>query len=563
MKRLILLSVLLQLGLSKLYSQNFSWSVKGGSYAYDYGYGIVTDNAGNIYVSGKYEENATFGSSDGNSKTIPCAGNHDIYVAKYNAAGVLQWINHAGGPQGDYSHAICLDSQGNVVIAGEIEWAKDNYADFGNGVVLSAKGDNDIIVAKYAAADGSLIWAKRAGGGADDKSLGISADGAGNIYATGFFEGTADFGANIITSAGGRDVFVAKLNSNGDFVWAKGAGSSARDEAKAISVTAGGEVYVTGFFKNTANFSGTQVKAASANFDDAFLAKYNADGGIVWVKRWGAEWDDDAWGVSADGNGKIYVTGEFNAYVQLENGSDMATKGMADAFIVCFNNTGNAEWAKRVGGKLVDRGRAIYSDGTNVYVTGQYGGDNADFGSKTFSSADSSDIFVSSFSAKGDFRWAIVAGGGAEARDTQGFESGLAIAANAGKVYVAGCFLGDVKFGNNTYYAYDHTDMFLAEINEPEGGLGIHDVDFTANSFNVYPNPNNGAFTYAFEIKETDNYQIDICNITGQRISSEELKGFAGTFSKHVDLMQLGKGTYTLSIRNSKGSVVAKKLLVY
>src|ERR1700752_1042385 len=102
-------------------AQNFNWAKDDGLYAYDYGYGITTDNSGNVYVAGKYEEHAFF-----SPDSLPNQGNHDIYLAKYNSSGVLSWVKTAGGEQGDYAHAVACDNN-FVYVAGEIQYPDSGY----------------------------------------------------------------------------------------------------------------------------------------------------------------------------------------------------------------------------------------------------------------------------------------------------------------------------------------------------------------------------------------------------------------------------------------------------
>jgi hypothetical protein len=216
-----------------IFGQKFEWAQRGGHYAYDYGWGTATDAAGNVFVAGKFEEaGAIFGPF-----TLPCAGNHDIFVAKYNSSGVIQWIRSAGGPGGDYAHAVCVDPSGNVIIAGEVE----DTAHFGSVKVKAKSQDNDIFIAKYTT-NGDLVYVKLAGGYTNDKAYAVASDKDGNAYITGHIEGTASFGSFNITSVGAKDVFVAKYNSSGVEQWAVRAGSANTDEGKGISVNTAGEL---------------------------------------------------------------------------------------------------------------------------------------------------------------------------------------------------------------------------------------------------------------------------------------------------------------------------------
>jgi hypothetical protein len=440
MKKLYTVMFLCGMISTQIFGQKFDWAQRGGHYAYDYGWATATDAAGNVFVAGKFEESgAMFGSF-----TVQCAGNHDIFVAKYNPQGVIQWIKTAGGPGGDYAHAVCVDPSGNVIIAGEVE----DTAHFGNVHVAAKSKDNDIFIAKYST-NGDIMYVKLAGGYTNDKAYAVASDKDGNAYITGHIEGTASFGSFNITSVGAKDVFVAKYNSTGVEQWAVRAGGPNTDEGKGISVNASGELYVTGFYRGTADFnSSTTIASKSAGYDDIFVARYDLLGNLVWVKTAGSDYDDDAWALTTTSTGKIYVTGEYNAYCVFDANHALTTSGQADMFIASYDNTGAVQWVQTGGGPSIDRARGICSDATGtVFVTGQFGTKGV-FGTTTLSAPDESDIFVASYDPTGKFKWALSAAGPADPQDSLGFESGLAIAVdNAGIVYVSGCYLGTTSFG--------------------------------------------------------------------------------------------------------------------
>ncbi|MCE9540915.1 MAG: SBBP repeat-containing protein [Bacteroidetes bacterium] len=172
-------------------AQSFQWAKRAGSYAFDLGYGIGTDSLGNVYIAGKYEQNANFGGT-----IVSCAGNHDIYIAKYSPLGIFQWVRTAGGVIGDYAHSLAVDRAGNSYLAGEFE----RTAKFGT-VSLTSRGGNDIFVAKYNT-NGDLQWTKSiGGGGGSDRGLGIS-ESNGDVYVTGNFQGTGYFPGNILVTTG-------------------------------------------------------------------------------------------------------------------------------------------------------------------------------------------------------------------------------------------------------------------------------------------------------------------------------------------------------------------------
>jgi hypothetical protein len=443
-------------------SQNFEWAKRAGLWAYDYGLGAGTDNAGNVYIAGKYEQNANFSGT-----VVPCQGNHDIYLAKYTSSGSLLWVRTAGGYSGDYAHCLSIGNS-FVYIGGEVE-GNGPVKFIGTSTTLQAKGSNDIVIAKYDL-NGNLIWARNDGGIYNEEARGITHDAAGNIYACGFFNTKAVFGSSItITGYGDRDIFVAKYSPNGTPLWVRKAGSSGKDEARSIKCDASGNVYVTGVFKGAASF-GSQTVYSNGN-SDMFIAKYSPAGDLIWVKTAGGSWDEGGWGLAIDNAGKIFVAGEFNASVNF-GGMQLNTTGSTDIFVARYNSSGSVEWAKKAGGNGVDRARAIATDGSNLFITGQFSG-TAYFGSTTRYSADASDVFVAALNNSGNFLWASSVGGSADAPEDLGFESGSAICTGPGaSVYATGAILNGGQFGSTTLNAYSRTDIFLTKLKNGSGGSG-------------------------------------------------------------------------------------------
>lgn len=119
------------------------------------------------------------------------------------------------------------------------------------------------------------IWAARAGGTGEDYSHAIATDDQGNQYITGSFEETADFGSTTLTSSGNKDIFVAKLDSDGNWLWAKKAGGTAYDYGQGIVLDGSGNIFVTGYFRDIANFG--DISLTSNGYDDIFVAKLSTE----------------------------------------------------------------------------------------------------------------------------------------------------------------------------------------------------------------------------------------------------------------------------------------------
>jgi hypothetical protein len=216
--------------------------------------------------------------------------------------------------------------------------------DFGGGALASV-GLQDVFLVKYSAT-GAHLWSRRFGGSLVDVGSGVAVDSGGNIYVTGTFEGTAAFGGGSLTSAGGKDVFVAKYTSAGSFVWSKRFGGSSHDYAGGIAVDGAGDVAIAGRFQGSINFGGGNL--TSAGGEDAYLAKLSgASGGHVWSKRFGGTSNDNAGGVDTDGLGNVVVTGYYSGSVDFGGGP--LVSNTYDVFAAKYSPTGGYIWSRRYG----------------------------------------------------------------------------------------------------------------------------------------------------------------------------------------------------------------------
>jgi hypothetical protein len=536
--------LLMSLFLINIHAQNFQWALREGLWAYDYGYGIANDASGNIYVAGKFEDNANFSGT-----ILNCQGNHDGYVAKYNNTGTLSWIKSFGGANGDYFHCLAYDGSGNLAVAGEAEWAPAGIIFQGSSITLNPIGDNDVVLAKYDV-NGNLLWAKSAGAGSNDRARAVTFDATGNIYVTGMFTDTAYFGSTMITGAGMRDVFVAKYDANGNFQWVRKGGSSGRDEAHGIKCDAAGNVYVCGFYSNNATFD-TQTLVAPNNYYEGFVIKYDPSGAQQWVKTFGGSFDDVAWAMTIDNAGKIFIAGEFNASAMFGS-TQLITSGNADVFVTCLDQSGNFIWAKRAGGSMIDRARGIGTDGNNLYITGQFGS-TAGFDANNLIAADSSDVFIAGMNNGGGFIWASAVGGPPDSLETLGYESGNAVSADAGNVYVTGAILNGGIFGGQVLQPYTRTDMFLTKLNSLVGVAEVPKQNPKNNT--LYPNPNNGTFYIDLNKYEEQNAEVTLYNSLGQILEKSSHKT---PVLLNVDLSNHRSGVYFAVIKTENETIRQK-----
>ena len=320
----------------------------------------------------------------------------------------------------------------------------------------------------------TVEWAASAGGIEPDYGIGIAVDAAGNSYVTGSFGsysggGTATFGPFTLTSAGSRDIFVAKYDAAGNVLWARSAGGTGNDVPKGIAVDIGGNSYITGPFE-TATFG--PFTLISGGVRDIFVAKYDTDGNVLWARSAGGTGDDSPEGIAVDAAGNSYVTGYYDTMATFGSFTLTSVLFSTDIFVAKYDTTGSVLWARSAGGTSFEAGRGIAVDSVgNSYLTGSYSG-TATFGPFTLTSAGFQDIFVAKYDAGGNVVWARSAGGSSSTgggRETA--DRGLGIAVDtAGNSYVTGYYDTTAAFGSFTLTGAGDVDIFVAKY-DPAGSV--------------------------------------------------------------------------------------------
>ena len=386
-----------------------SVSTFGGT-STDYATAVAVDASGNVYTAGFFNGTVDFDSGVSTSN-LTSAGGSDVFISKLDSSGNFVWAKSFGTNINDDVTAVAVDASGNVYTAGFF----NGTADFDPGVGTSnlTSAGTDVFISKLDSL-GNFVWAKKLGGISTDNADAVALDASGNVYTTGYFTGTADFdpgvGTSNLTSAGIEDVFISKLDSLGNFVWARGLGGTATDRAYAVAVDASGNVHTTGEFQGTADFDpgdGISNLTSVANAD-VFISKLDSLGNFVWAKRLGFTGTDIAYAIALDASGNVYTTGYFLGTVDFNPGvgiSNLTSVGSFDVFILKLDSLGNFVWARGLGGTAVDRADAAAVDASgNVYTAGYFNG-TVDFdpsvGISNLTSAGSADGFVLKLDSSG------------------------------------------------------------------------------------------------------------------------------------------------------------------
>jgi hypothetical protein len=417
---------------------------------------------------------------------------------------------------------------------------------------LNASAEDNIFLAKYDA-NGNVLWAKSPVGTMDDQGRSVAVDATGNIYLAGTYCHNITFGVTTLTNAGGNtpDLFLAKYDANGNVLWAKSAGGAEWDEVTSVAVDVAGNSYVTGYFQSPTIYFGSNTLTNASSARDIFLAKYDANGNVLWAKRAGSNDSDGASSVAVDVSGNTYVTGYFQG-TTITFGSTTLTNANAnnthDMFLAKYDVNGNVIWAKSAaGGTDSDYAESVAIDASgNTYMSGWFYSTTLNFGSITLTNDGGQDIFIVKYDSNGNALWVKGSNGsGGDFRAYSGAVDGT------GCSYVAGLNVEVVTFGSTTLIGGDGGTyhMFIAKLSAT---AGISESNNSSN-ITVFPNPANCNFTIT--IPPTTS-QISILSSLGQIIQRTFVDKQT---SFNFDIWE--NGIYFIQIISDK-KIITKKIIV-
>lgn len=441
----------------------WQWAKTATGSSSETAYAIKTDASGNSHITGYFRSNTSFGSS-----TITSKGSNDVFVAKINSSGVWQWATGAGSNSSDRPYDIALDSSGNSYVTGRYY----NTGTFGS-FKATAKGSEDIFVGKVDK-NGAWQWVASAGGSRSDYGYGVEVDSSGNVYTTGYFYGSVNFGSTSFSIGNQFDIFVAKLNSTGAWQWAKSAGGAksstgtTSDYGRSVGVDSSGNVYVGGYFYADSTFGSTTV--TSKGRSDMFITKLTSSGAFTNTVTYGGISSDYdyAYDIAKDSQGNFYITGVYEGVMALGT-TTLTSRGTSrDIYVAKIDPIGNWLWAKSAGsdGGSSNYGYGVAVDGNdNVYITGYYYArtdEKVAFGTTIFTGKNSTRLYVAKLDKSGAWQWAKDAGAGTDS------VVGWGVAVDkSDNVFVTGYFYRSCEFGSLTLTGKGtNNDVFVAKMDK-------------------------------------------------------------------------------------------------
>lgn len=349
---------------------------------------VCQDTGGNVFVAGTFEQTANLEKNRLNTPlNFTSAGGKDIFIIKYNKSWQTVWVKQIGNVNGEEVSAITVKGN-SIYLTGAYKGTVDFNPGAATNALTSAGNTFDIFVMKLDTS-GNYGWAKTIGSStAYDIGNGITTDPAGNVLTTGYYSGAADFDPNAgvlnYTSVGVADIFVLKLTSTGNLLWAKSIGSGLDDVGTDIVCDNAGNVYHTGYFKTTADFDpgpGVYNLSTSGGLtnNDGYIQKLDPNGNHLWSGHLKGTGNDQPSAITIDIINNIYVTGTFSGTIDINpfisQTQNLTAAGGTDGFVLSARIADSTCWSYNVGGATNDNSQGIAVDSVfKVYTVGNFSG---------------------------------------------------------------------------------------------------------------------------------------------------------------------------------------------
>ncbi|MEO0896442.1 MAG: tail fiber domain-containing protein [Bacteroidota bacterium] len=363
----------------------FLWVKQFGGNGSEFAGPLLLDQSGNIYISGSFS-GATLPVG---GTTLISNGSFDIFLIKLNPNGDVLWAINDGGSDSESTRGLALDPAGNPVIVGSCR-ARTTLG----GITFDlAPGNNKgFFLVRYNPAGQFLSGTVSGSNNLSHRVTDVAIDQNGNAYVTGYFTGNANFGSTSLTATSTiSNAFLCKISPSNQFLWATQI-TGTESRGLSLGLDQLGEIYWLGTFKGTSNFGPTPT--SSLGGDDAFLAKLDPNGQFVWANSIGGTGDDFGVRVKVAPTGESYATGWFRGTITPVSPS-LVARGGDDAFVVKFDALGQALWAKRAGGSAFDSGTDLALDSLgNLSVLGSLGVNSIDFDGTSVSVSGTPQFFL-------------------------------------------------------------------------------------------------------------------------------------------------------------------------
>ncbi|MFI5219076.1 MAG: T9SS type A sorting domain-containing protein [Bacteroidia bacterium] len=336
---------------------------------------VTTDASGNIIVCGWFgSDSMTFGSTVIYNHGPFFSPYLDFFIVKYDGNGNVLWAKCGGGSDNDLLNSVTTDGFDNIIATGSF---RSPLIALGTDTLSNNFGANDLIFTVKYDSNGNVIWAKSIQGGSSCWGSSIAADNSGSIILTGQFNGFSMVFDSITVynmAFSTKELFLAKYDSDGNFVWVNFFGGNGYDHANSVAVHSNGDIVVTGFYEGP-SITFDSITLNNNGYFNMFLVKYDSLGNELWAKSAGGAYSVIAWSVAADAAGNSYVAGNYNDS-SITFGSfnlNNVSPPYQDIFAAKYDVNGNVSWALGAGGVDHDNAYSIATDAFgDVFITGKF-----------------------------------------------------------------------------------------------------------------------------------------------------------------------------------------------
>lgn len=504
----------------------------------------TSDKYHNIFVFGNFRGTVDFNPSENTNNLI--STQYNIFLAKYDSDGNYIWaINIDDQSNSSQSSSISTDDVGNIFISGRFKGIVD-FDPSSNITNLTSVGSTNYFLAKYDT-NGHFIWAKNTGD-IDFRGLLIKNE---IIYATGSYSGTIDFdfSENVVnlnlgnTDYGFPGAFIAKYDSNGNYIFANNIGHLSFSTGSDISADKLGNIYITG---------------TEGSGGGIFFTKIDSSGNILWTKTNNCS-DCSGRSIDIGKNGDLIISGSFKNTLDFDPSTDVSNQisnGEEDIFIAKYNSEGEYIWVKTIGGINSDYSKGAKFDlNDNVIAIGSYynTANFNDSGTSDYLASSGHNYFLVKYDSNGNY---LTSKNIIVSKTTQLYNSVDLNLNDLGNITVLGRSSGDVSFGETSLTNPSSNTLFLAQFSNTVT-LGLKKS--TIDEVSLYPNPHNGNFNLNLETFLTQKISIRILNIQGKEIYSILTNPY-NTKVLNIDISNYSKSIYFVELVGGNEKKILKMI---
>ena len=539
---------------AKSQTPNWVWArspVTGSrSQALGEGWRNSTDAVGNNNIVGFYRDTLIFGTDtliNGNLNNITAA-----FIARYNSSGNILWAKSSSGNGNAFCNSAASDQYGNSYIGGYMNTGSLLF----DTITLnnSGSGGKTMFIVKYDSL-GNAVWGRSFGALGHVDLENIATDAVGNVYATGYFlSQTVSFDTftltNTDTSLSTTDFFLVKFDSSGTVLWAKTGIGLGVEYGIGVATDANNNVYVTGHFSSSQFIIETDTlnNHSALNKHDAFLAKFDSNGNLIWARGAGGTEQDYPVALAVNAQGDAFVTGFFDSPTLIFGATTLTNIALYTTFIFNYTSNGNTGWAKSPssGG---GNGRSIATDNCgNVFVAGSMTNDTIIFDSTILSqdSVYADNMYLIRLNSVGNVIWGLALPFG-------GDDAISIVCDDFDNAYLGGDVLPPFAIiGNDTLINTEGETPFQAKLHF-NCTVGNSEYEYISES-HLFPNPFNEELNISVNFNGES--EIILYDIAGRRLLQQQ---FNNTIS--INTAYLAKGIYLYEVRQKNNLCSAGKVV--